>query len=123
MQCIIIHYRSLFFLPRKGFDTEVVNEAHGLLTELLFNKETLPNDTHQKLRRIKDILAPRIERMLSHTPVHVGKIGSQNFYYVANVYSSSVILHFCGVGQRTSENKNIFVARIGMLPIDDPRLL
>ena len=58
--------------PPQGFDTEVVNEAHGLLTELLFNKDALSSDAHQKLKRVKDILAPRME-VLSHAPMHVGK--------------------------------------------------
>lgn len=51
----------------------MASEARGLLTELLFHKDSLPSDTHLKLRRIKDILAPRIDRILSHPRVHVGK--------------------------------------------------
>lgn len=53
----------------------MVSEAHGLLTELLFAKDSLPSETQQKLKRIKDILAPRIERTLSHTSLHVGEGG------------------------------------------------
>lgn len=40
----------------------MVNEAHGLIADLLMCEGSLSHDTHQKLRRIKDILAPRYER-------------------------------------------------------------
>ncbi len=56
----------------QGFESEVAIEAHGLLADLLLSKEALPSDTHQKLRRIKDILAPRIDRILSRPKVHIG---------------------------------------------------
>ena len=53
-------------------DSEVASEVRGILTELLFHKDSLASETYQKLRRIKDILSPRTDRV-SHTRVHVGK--------------------------------------------------
>ena len=56
----------------QGYENEVAVEAHGLLADLLLSKEALPPTTHQKLRRIKDILAPRIDRILSRPKVSTG---------------------------------------------------
>ena len=53
----------------QGMDSEVASEARGLLTELLFHKDSLSNDMHLKLRRIKEILSPRPERVSSRVRV------------------------------------------------------
>ena len=63
------------FVPLQagGVDADVINEAHGLIGDLLL-KESLTEDANHKLKRVKELLAPRDTRHISYTPrMIVGK--------------------------------------------------
>ena len=53
----------------------MVSEAHGLITDLLLGEGTLSRETHQKLRMIKEILAPRFEKTPAHPHIIFGECG------------------------------------------------
>ena len=76
-------------------------EAHGLLADLLLSKEELPSGTHQKLRRIKDILAPKIDKMLARPRVQIGMCSRMYvcafscIYMYVCVFLMYVCVYFC----------------------------
>ena len=67
---ICIHILSLSRSPQFG-DSDAITEAHGLVGDLLISKESLPDSTHQKLKRVRELLAPRLDKLASPR-VHVG---------------------------------------------------
>lgn len=52
---------------------ESVSEARGLISDLLMNEDSIPQDTQQKLRRVKDILALRSDRALNSPKITYGE--------------------------------------------------
>lgn len=53
-------------------DTDVVNEAHGLIGDLLLN-EAFPDHTKHKLARVKELLAPKVNRQIYTSRMIIGK--------------------------------------------------
>ena len=47
------------------YENELITEAHGLISDLLLTKETLNNDTLTKLKKIRELLNPKMERVAS----------------------------------------------------------
>ena len=55
-------------------DTDAITEAHGLVADLLITKESLDDVAQQKLKRVRELLAPRLDKMVTLSPkVYVGK--------------------------------------------------
>ena len=52
---------------------ESVTEARGLISDLLLNEETIPKDTQQRLRRVRDILAQRSDKSLNSSKIPFGE--------------------------------------------------
>ena len=70
-----MHFFAHTHTQLTGVDSEVINEAHGLISDLLMLKESLNDNTRQKLRKIRELLAPKIDKTVAfnHHKVIFGK--------------------------------------------------
>ena len=54
-------------------DSDAITEAHGMVADLLMSKDSVNDVTHQKLKRVRELLAPRLDKTVTLSPkVYVG---------------------------------------------------
>jgi hypothetical protein len=65
----MIFSQIYLYLLQNATDIETLNEAHGILGDILFQESELSKKGKESLKRIQEILAPRVSRTASLNPV------------------------------------------------------
>lgn len=82
----------------QNFDVDTINEAHGLLGDLLFQEENLTKKGKESLQHIQELLAPKVTRT-AHLTSSRSRVASED----ESDASSSIGVNTHLYGYRTSK--------------------